>query len=431
MKLILKISITASTLFLLLTQIFSFYLIRQNHIEKIDLLKETEKSQFQSSIRKFDVKLGSEILNSSQSDTMLENRAVYYFRSTLLDNSALFMNDDCVFNNSEYEYEASNSEGNLENNQMINTYEKKVNGKNILVFKYMGIYKNNSFTIFHVLDITDIYEKSIKLVIKEFVISLAMSAGIIFVLNILIQRITKPLKITNETQRQLIGSLSHELKTPLTAMKGYSETILTVNISKEQQEKALSYIYTECGRLSRLIEKMIELTKLYESDCSIKKEELLIYDLFQAVFETVAHALDEKEIILQINVTPKDMTLQLDRDLMTSFLINLINNSILASPKGGNIWMEADEISIRVRDQGCGIPKKEVDKVKKAFYRVDKSRSRKSGNMGLGLALCEQIAAIHGSTLKIESKVNEGTQISFVYGTLTKKGILKNKPLIK
>lgn len=76
--------------------------------------------------------------------------------------------------------------------------------------------------------------------------------------------------------------------------------------------------------------------------------------------------------------------------------------------------MGADGTSLWVRDEGCGIPPEEVDKVRKAFYRVDKSRSRKSGNMGLGLALCDQIAAVHNGRMEIESQVGKGTKISIV-----------------
>ncbi len=97
---------------------------------------------------------------------------------------------------------------------------------------------------------------------------------------------------------------------------------------------------------------------------------------------------------------------------MTSFLINLVNNSMMASDRGSFVYLGADEDSLWVRDEGCGIHPEELDKVRKAFYRVDKSRSRKSGNMGLGLALCEQIAAVHHSTMELESRIGEGTKVS-------------------
>ena len=105
----------------------------------------------------------------------------------------------------------------------------------------------------------------------------------------------------------------------------------------------------------------------------------------------------------------------MDVDLMASFCINLINNSILASEPGSVIYLGADKESRWVRDMGAGIPPKEVEKVRKAFYRVDKSRSTKSGNMGLGLALCDQIAAVHHDRMQIESKLGEGTKVSCIF----------------
>ena len=111
----------------------------------------------------------------------------------------------------------------------------------------------------------------------------------------------------------------------------------------------------------------------------------------------------------------RGLTKRMDVDLMTGFLINLVNNSAMASEEGGRIFMGADKDSLWVRDEGCGIPPEELEKVRKAFYRVDSSRSRKSGNMGLGLALCEQIASVHQGKMKIESREGVGTKVSIFF----------------
>lgn len=191
---------------------------------------------------------------------------------------------------------------------------------------------------------------------------------------------------------------------------------MQVKLSKEQEEKALNYIHQESGRLSRLSEKMMELTRLYEPECKIDLQEVSVETLFKTVEESVTYKLQETGIELVREGDYQGKTLNLDSDLMTSFLINLINNSIMASESGRHIYLGGDGHSLWVRDEGCGIPPEEVDKVRKAFYRVDKSRSRKSGNMGLGLALCEQIAAVHHGTMEIESQVGKGTRILVVLG---------------
>ena len=143
-------------------------------------------------------------------------------------------------------------------------------------------------------------------------------------------------------------------------------------------------------------------------------------NIFETVENNVKHKLQETGIKLLREGEYQGRTKQMDDDLMISFLINLINNSIMASKSGSRIYLGADESSLWVRDEGCGIPPEEVDKVRKAFYRVDKSRSRKSGNMGLGLALCDQIAAAHHGRMKIESTLGEGTKISIVLESVGK-----------
>ena len=105
----------------------------------------------------------------------------------------------------------------------------------------------------------------------------------------------------------------------------------------------------------------------------------------------------------------------LDRDLFESLLINLIDNAVKAGKEGDSILLEATEGGISVTDHGKGIPEEEISRVTEAFYMVDKSRSKKAGGIGLGLALCSQIAALHHGRLHIESKVGQGTRVSILF----------------
>lgn len=286
---------------------------------------------------------------------------------------------------------------------------------------YYGIMEENGndYVFFRVKDISYLYEDSRKLVFREILISFLISLFAALLLSTMIKKITRPLEATNETQRQLIGSMSHELKTPLTAIRGYSELLLKVKLTEEQAEKAMNYIYAESGRMSRLSEKMMELTKLYKSECSIILEEVEIEEIFSEVENCVKQMLSERNLKMMYEGNYQGLSKNLDKDLIVSFLINLINNSVTASEAGCHIYLGADETALWVRDEGVGIPEKEIDKVRKAFYRVDKSRSRKSGNMGLGLALCEQIAKIHHMDMRIESQQGVGTKISLLYGSFT------------
>lgn len=418
MDMIKKIAFTAATMLFVLAQIFSFYVIFVSQKEKIELLKEKERKDFLRNLSEFE----REIQRADSSDTaeIEDHVIVWYFRENMSENSALYRGEKELFNNSLFEFEIENVEAGKEQSVYgCNCKEEKIENKSLLVFYYeyrnwYGEKQSQPYLFFYVVDITSIYEESWKLAVQEILISIGASLGMALLLVYLIRKITRPLQAVNEAQRQLIGSMSHELKTPLTAIRGYSETLLEVKLSEEQEEKALNYIHRESGRLSRLSEKMMELTKLYEPECKITLQEVSVEKLFASVEENVGYLLEEKKIELVREGSYQNKKKYLDEDLAVSFLINLINNSIMASESGGHIYLGADENSLWVRDEGCGIPSEEVDKVRKAFYRVDKSRSRKSGNMGLGLALCDQIAKIHHGTMKIESRLGNGTKISWI-----------------
>lgn len=414
MDMIKKIAFTASTMLFVLAQVFSFYVILEGQKQKIDLLKvQGEKNFLRGSLD-----FNSEFDGIKYGESMEEYVVTYCFRKSMPEGCALYKDGKELYNSTPYEFDAKKAV--LEGSVTPSLSRQEILGDtHLLVFaqeQKIGKFgeKRRSYLFFYAVDITYIYRESWKLAIQEILISILASLAMALLLVFLIKKITKPLQAVNEAQRQLIGSMSHELKTPLTAMKGYSETLLRVKLSREQQEKALDYINRESGRLSRLSEKMMELTRLYEPECSVDLQDISIETLFSAVEESVRHRLEEKGIALVREGEFQGQVQKLDSDLMTSFLINLINNSIMASEPGSTIYLGANAHSLWVRDEGCGIPHQEVDKVRKAFYRVDKSRSRKSGNMGLGLALCEQIAAVHHGRMEIESQVGKGTKISWI-----------------
>lgn len=216
----------------------------------------------------------------------------------------------------------------------------------------------------------------------------------------------------SERRRQMLGSLTHELKTPMTSIIGYSDTLLHVNLKKKQQERALWHIKEECSRLERLSSKLMSLMGLYDND-SIFMEEVSVEELFEQVARLEEYHLKEKKI--HLDVTCSMAAKRMDRDLFESLLINLIDNAAKASEAGSVIFLTAQDDRISVKDQGCGIPKDEIDRVTEAFYMVDKARSRKEGGSGLGLALCSMIARLHGAELAIESRLGEGTRVSVIF----------------
>ncbi len=413
MDMIKKIALTASAMLFVLAQAFSLSVIWVNQREKVELVRKQEGKMFAECAREF----GREFVPTRYKEDMADYVAAYYFRQCMPEYAAIYRGTKEVYNGSPFAFDPSKVD--LEKRTHLNFYrQEEMKGKSLLVFcEGLGVVGKGGqadYMMFYAVDITYVYEGGIALAVREAILSVAASAGMALLLVWMIKKITKPLQAANEAQRQLIGSMSHELKTPLTAMKGYAETLLQVQLSKEQEEKALRYINRESGRLSRLSEKMMELTRLYEPECKIAMQRVSLGKLLDEVEESVRHRLAERGISLVREGEWQGAEKELDPDLMASFLINLINNSVMASEEGSRIYVGANGQALWVRDEGCGIPPEEVDKVRKAFYRVDKSRSRKSGNMGLGLALCEQIAAAHGGRMEIYSQVGKGTKVEIL-----------------
>ena len=220
------------------------------------------------------------------------------------------------------------------------------------------------------------------------------------------------LETVSERRRQLLGSLTHELKTPMTSIIGYSDTLLHVKISEEQQKKALEHINSECRRLERLSGKMMTLIGLYDED-RIHKEPYPVDRLVREVADLECYHMQDSQ--MELLAFSESWECEMDVDLMESLLVNLLDNAIKASKPGSVIELHGEKGCIWVRDFGKGIPKEEIPRITEAFYMVDKSRSRKAGGIGMGLALCQKIAEIHRANLVIESVVGQGTKISVVF----------------
>lgn len=219
----------------------------------------------------------------------------------------------------------------------------------------------------------------------------------------------------NERQTQMIGNMAHELKTPMTAISGYSETLLRVKLSPERQEQALEYIRSECRRLSRLSAKLLELTGLYHEEETFRKERFPAQKLKETLELMMQERLKQKRLHLQITVEPENLSVEGDWDLLVSMLTNLLDNSCKASTEGGAICLTMDPDGFCVSDKGVGIAAGDLARVTEAFYMADKSRSRRQGGAGLGLALCSEIAKLHGAKLEIASEPGRGTVVSVRY----------------
>ena len=219
-----------------------------------------------------------------------------------------------------------------------------------------------------------------------------------------------------EKQELLMGALSHEMRTPLTSIIGYSDTLRHVKLKDEQKDRALEHINREGKRLEALSGKMLQLLGLYQNH-AIQMEMTTADDLLNHVIDMEKEQAEKKNV--QLKMEYEAFSMKMDPALMESLLVNLIDNALKATDTGGSILVKAYETSgkkiFEVSDSGMGIPEEELGKITDAFYMVDKSRSRKEGGSGLGLALCVKVAEIHGGFLKIESQPGEGTTVRAVF----------------
>ena len=219
---------------------------------------------------------------------------------------------------------------------------------------------------------------------------------------------TQHLEESERRKTLFMGNLTHELKTPMTAISGYAQTLLTTKLELEEQEEALLYIYEQCGRLERLSKKMMRLLEV-DGEEALHYTNVSAKQLFEDAKKSCKILLEKKSMVLEC--VSHDEMYRVDYDLMLDVLINLIDNGVKASEEGSRIRLIASEDSITVQDFGRGIPEEEKERILEPFYMIDKSRSRKCGGAGLGLSLAALIIKRHNMKMEIESEIGKGTSI--------------------
>lgn len=209
-------------------------------------------------------------------------------------------------------------------------------------------------------------------------------------------------------REDFMGAFAHELKTPMTSIIGYADMLRTIQASPADQYEAAGAIYHEGRRLEALSGKLLALLGLGEETITLQPTALAaLWPRLQAACPGVP-----------LQLPACDAAVQADADLLLDLLCNLVGNAVKASEPGQPVEVRAadngDTVTLTVADHGCGIPQSEISRVTEPFYMVDKSRARKQGGSGLGLALCKRIAEVHGSDLHIESTPGEGTRVSVI-----------------
>ncbi len=253
-----------------------------------------------------------------------------------------------------------------------------------------------------------------------FIIAKAMPViapgGSVNFLIILLHDITRLKKLEN-IRKEFVTNVSHELKTPVTAIKGYAEALFDGAIDdKENAKKFVGIIKSQADRLVALIDDILTLSKIESGATKLEKEAISLEPLVLSVFQTFAEKAQKKGISLQSEI-PSGISIKADRNKLTQILINLIDNGIKFTDNGRvkvKLQKEDKLAILSVEDTGIGISKEHLPRIGERFYRVDRARSRDTGGTGLGLAIVKHLVRIHGWDLKIESEIGKGTKVKII-----------------
>lgn len=334
---------------------------------------------------------------------------------------------------------------------------RKVEDNNYMMFSSYCTVSNVSIYIVNIYDITSIYEerdRQLKYAMYTDIVVLVVSSVVIAIFSRLL---TKPIEKLNSASKNIssgkfsqrvdiktndeigelansfnkmaeeienkinslnlsikqkddfIAGFSHEIKTPMTAIIGYSDLLRLKNYDDAIRVPALNYIYSESKRLEELSYKLLALMEL--SDEKIELKETQVKETMQKICRKIV--LEDTEIKTEFD----EAIVKIDESLIEVVIRNLVQNAKKAEPKDNCVYVAGkllgNKYIISVMDKGVGIPKEHIERVTEDFYMVDKSRSRQNGGTGIGLSLCKKILALHNSQISIESEENVGTKVYF------------------
>lgn len=212
---------------------------------------------------------------------------------------------------------------------------------------------------------------------------------------------------------EFISSVSHELRTPLTSIKGWSITLQDDGIDRELVDEGLKIIEKESDRLSDMVEDLLDFSRFTSPNFKLTKSTFNIVEIAQMIVKQLKPRVNDKDITLLLNFNKDDIEIVADENRVKQVFINLLDNAIKFTPKGGTVVLDledkGDDIVCKVIDTGIGISKEDIGKVTLKFYKGTSSES----HTGLGLSICEEIITAHKGTLEISSIENEGTTITF------------------
>lgn len=233
----------------------------------------------------------------------------------------------------------------------------------------------------------------------------------------LLQEVTE-IRGLERMRSEFVANVSHELKTPVAAVKGFAETLLGGGVKDEKTANSfLQIIYDENERLNRLIGDILELSKIESKRVQLDCSPIHLIEFFDSVLETLSKVAEKKNISLSSTV-PAELFIEGDEDKLRQIFMNLLSNAINYTHDGGHVKVSVinhlkpdgtESVIFTVSDTGMGIPRKDLPRIFERFYRVDKARSRSSGGTGLGLSIVKHLVELHRGVISVESDLGIGS----------------------
>ena len=471
MKLFTKIFLQVICVVLLLSSGIFFYTTYRWKNQSIQNINSYENSRFQTNISKFENML-MRIKSKTQDtdDKIREKMIIYAFRQVFHDSAVLYQDGKEQYNGTKYEFDLQNIR-NLTKNKH-DGFENdiycdkplisKTNGNVFLLF-YFSSYSSTdmNYQIVTYKDITSVQKQSQTLFYQAggFTLFLVLFVG--FFLFLTLRKIMEPLtrlkeaavsvangnyeikvpsegktelaqvgksfnlmtgkvreqieklSSVNQAQRQLLGSLAHELKTPITSMKILADSLLMQpDVPVELYEEFMNDIVHEIDRENQIITDLLTLVKMDKTQANLNISSVKINDLLEVLLKRISPIAEKRGIKIRLE-TMREVIAEVDEVKLSLACNNLIENAVKYNDDNGSVdvSLNADHkfFYIRVKDTGCGIPEDCQEQIFERFYRVDKARSRETGGTGLGLAITRNVILMHKGSIRVHSKEGEGS----------------------
>lgn len=224
------------------------------------------------------------------------------------------------------------------------------------------------------------------------------------------------LKKLERVRIDFVANVTHEIRTPLTAILGYLETIRDGAINNpEEARKFIDIILKHAQRLNRLVEDLLTISRIELGEVNFHFEDVSPADVINNVLPVIDPKAKSKRIEIDNLIPEKLPLIRADRDRLTQIFVNILDNAVKFTPEFGKVSISAEEtngfVLVGISDTGIGVPKEEIERLGERFYRVDKTRSRDLGGTGLGLSIVKHLMIAHGGKMEIESQLGRGTKV--------------------